>query len=701
LQKGAVKMRNTVRSAVRKSSILFFLLLFIFVITSNNITRTSAVNIEKKPTVNTTACITSTPLIASDQSKFPDVKVNLRLINFQNSPITGLVNSDLQVQENGSAPVFSKSINPGSDTGADFYFVIDSGNRTDPLIVKKTLGSFLEKMSDGNDSISIISDVDNSYTSLANNITSKDKLLEIIQSLPDQKSSHFYTLYEALDQTFKAIDKQASSCARPLFVVVISGDLSFDNPESRGYDFSSYFNKNYSKLFFIHPGLNINYQYKTFAENANGQYIDIPSYDQVSELTRLTDSIPTYRTTYDVIYRTNNGGSGNHLLQINYQGQAVAIDGPNTYSIQLEQPQISMSAQDSNIIRLANKKTEGGYIFDKDTTYVDVKIDWKGYPRGISSAKVLVDGSTPIDVNMEKISDSEYRFAWDMSSFDQRGDFVAKLQLQIFDELNEGIAERVTTGNTTIEISNKVPASLMTTWLLYGLYGLFAVLVVAFLIWRKKITASIVKGGKNIGQAIRKTFVGNRSNKPIASLQIIDGPNNMIGKDLPVFSEAVTLGRDPAKSDLIFFGPDSVTSVSGSHCKLQKLQSGWQIIAVSTSRSETYLDETPLPFLNPVSISEGQKVRMGYLGQQPVEFVFHIKETSSYSNLDPRKTKTDTAMPGGSVIKKQSFVPDISLASKKDANQNNLQETKLPPPPIPQIIDNSSPKDSSAFDEFR
>lgn len=694
-------MRNTVRSAVRKVSVLFFLLLFIFVMTSHNISHTSAVNVDKKPIVNTTACITGTPLIASDQSKFPDVKVNMRLINFQNSPITGLVNSDLQVQENGSTPVFSKTITQGVDTGADFVFVIDSGNRTDPLIVKKVLGSFFEKMSDGKDNISIISDVDNSYTSLANNITSKEKLVEIIESLPDQKSSHFFTLYKALDQTYKDIDKQASSCARPLFVIVISGDLSFENPESRGYDFSSYINKNYSKLFFIHPGQSINYQYKTFAENANGQYIDIPSYDQVSELNRLVESIPSYRTTYDVTYRTNNGGSGDHLLQINYQGQAVAIDGQNSYSIQLELPQITLAAQDSNIIRMANKTTEGGYIFDKDTTYIDVKIDWKGYPRNISSAKVLVDGSTPVDVNMEKISDSEYRFAWDMSSFDQRGSFEAKLQLQVLDELNEGMAERIFTGNTTIVISNKVPASLMTTWLLYGLYGLFAVMVVAFLIWRKKITASIVKGGKNIGQAIRKTFVGNRSNKPIASLQIIDGPNNMIGKELPVFSEAVTLGRDPAKSDLIFFGPDSVTSVSGSHCKLQKLQSGWQIVAVSTSRSETYLDEVPLPFLNPVSISEGQKVRMGYLGQQPVEFVFHIKETSSYSNLDPRKTKTDTALPGGSVIKKQSFVPNISLASNKEVSQNTLEETKLTPPPFQQIIDNSSPKDSSAFDEFR
>ena len=689
------------RTTLRKVSITLILLIVLFSLPNSNQYLVSAKNYQPKTTAPTTACFTGIPQIASDQTKFPDVKVNMRLINYQNSPITGVVNSDIQVIENGSLPVFSKSISTGTETGADFYFVIDSGNRTDPLVVKKILGTFLEKMADGKDSVTIISDVDNSYSELANNITSKDKLVEIITGMPDVKTTQFYTLYQALDQTFQSIDQKANSCSRPLFIVVISGNLSFENPESRGYDYTKYLNINYSKLFFIHPGQDINYQYKAFAENASGEYIDVPSYDQTAELDRLVETIPNYRATYDVVYRTNNGGSGNHQLQMNYKGQTVAIDGQNNYTIQLDTPQITLAAQDSNIIRLAHKKTENGYIFDKDNTFIDIKVDWKGYPREISSAKVIVDDGTPIDVNLEKINETDYRFAWDMSGFDQRGTFSAKVQLQIFDELNEGIAERMISGDTTVEIINRVPASLMTTWLLYGLYALFALMVVAFLIWRKRITASIVRGGKSVGAAIRKTFVGNRSNKPIASLQVIDGPANMIGKELPVFSESITMGRDPAKSDLVFYNPDSVTSVSGAHCKLQKLQSGWQITAISTSRSETYIDEEPLPFLNPVSIAEGQKVRMGYLGQQPVEFVFHIKETASSSSIDPRKTKTDTTPSGGAVIKRQAFVPDIPLVSIKDQSQAEIKETRLTPPPFQPIIDNSSPKDSSAFDEFR
>jgi len=376
------------------------------------------------------------------------------------------------------------------------------------------------------------------------------------------------------------------------------------------------------------------------------------------------------------------------------------IVGNNSYTIQLDTPTVTVAPQDTSILRIANKNTEGGYIFDKNTENIDLNIDWKGYPRKLTSAKMIVNNGTPIDVQLEKINDTQYRVAWDLSGFDQRGSFQAKINLQLNDELSEGIAERTFSGETTVQIVNRVPVSLMTTYLLYGLYALFGLMIIAFLIWRKKITASLVKGGKSVGEAIRKTIVGNRNSRknPIASLEIIDGPTNLIGKELPIYSESVNLGRDPAKSDMIFYGPESLTSVSGLHCKIQCLQGGWQITALSSSRSETFIDDEAMPFLSPVTISEGQKVRLGYLAQQPVEFIFHIKESISSAANDPRKTNTLGNESIG--LKKGSFVPNPEMFSNSQASSQTKQPGSIPPPVFPSKSD-ANKNDDDPFKDFR
>ena len=276
---------------------------------------------------NANACLTEIPQIASANTKFPDMLLNFRFIDSKLDPISGVLNTDLQIQENNSTPVYAKSITNGPSIGADYYFLIDSSNRTNPLVIKSVLESFQEIMLDGKDNITIINNLDSSYSYVARNISSKEKFSEAIQDLPDTKNPDFYTLYAALKQTIKEVDQNSVSCARPLFVVIIAGDVTFENPSMRGFDYSSEINKTLAELVFIHYGSTTNYQYKTFAENFRGQYIDVASVDQMSEVARLITKIRTFQTTYDVVYRTNNGGSGNHNVAITYKGQPVNIVG--------------------------------------------------------------------------------------------------------------------------------------------------------------------------------------------------------------------------------------------------------------------------------------------------------------------------------------------------------------------------------------
>lgn len=690
-------MHTLVTKKFRKP--FFGLLLFVFIFSLVIPQQIFADSPNQQTARNYTACIIGDPKTATEDTRFPDIKFDMRVINDLNVPISNVLNTDLQIQENSSTPVFSTSVIGGQAAGADFYFVFDAGNRTSPLVVKRVLNDFYNFMQDKIDSVTLISNKGNDFSYLAKNISSKDKFREIIDSIPDKKDPAFYTMYRSIEQLLKDVAPNRTSCDKSLFVVIIAGDTTFEGSNIMGFDYSDYLvNIDNGKLLFIHNGVTNNEVYKTFTESAQGTYIKVPSVDETADLTRLISSLEPYRKTYEVVYRTLDGGTGTHQLKLLYQGQELPIKGSSSYEITLEAPSLTLTPHDTILMRVAKKQTEAGYVFNTNNEIIDVKIDWKEYPREVTSARLIVDDGNPLDVQIEKVDSSLYRITWDFSEFDQKGEFQPNIKVQLFDELSEGIEGRVITGETSVKIINDVPVVVTTnTWLLYGLYILFGAMVITFLIWRKKITASIVKGGKSVGEAIRKTIVGNRNSRknPIAVLVIIDGPTNMIGKELPIYAESVNLGRDPSKSDLTFYGPESATSVSGQHCKLQRVGAGWQITALSSSHSETFVEEQPLPFLSPVVLGDGQKVRMGYLAQQPVEFVFHVKESESAFVTDPRKTnalKADARMP--------SFVPNPDFISNFQTPPAVKQDGGIQPPSFPPTQE-SDHKDGSIFDEFR
>ena len=272
--------------------VIYFASLFSLLVGVSSAMGSSTADVDNQQTLTSAnACLTEIPQVSSSLTKFPDILVNMRFIDSRLDPITGVINTDFQMQENNSSPVYAQSITEGAEIGSDYYFLIDSSNRTNPLVVKEVLNAFQEIMVDGKDNVTIIDNLNNSYSFLARNITSKEKFSEAIQSLPDLKNPDFYTLYSAMKQVIKEVDQNSISCARPLFVVVIAGDVTFENPSYRGFDYTNDVNKTFAELVFIHYGSSTNYQYKSFAENLRGQYIDVASVEQMSEVKRLVSTI--------------------------------------------------------------------------------------------------------------------------------------------------------------------------------------------------------------------------------------------------------------------------------------------------------------------------------------------------------------------------------------------------------------------------
>jgi len=178
-----------------------------------------------------------------------------------------------------------------------------------------------------------------------------------------------------------------------------------------------------------------------------------------------------------------------------------------------------------------------------------------------------------------------------------------------------------------------------------------AVLLFVVIVWRRD--RRVVQGVKNVAENIRKTIVGGgKREKPLASIRIKDGPDNAIGKKFNIYTERVKLGRDPQLTDMTFYKPTTKSSISGLHASIEKENGQWRIVALSASKSETFVDGVPIPFNQKYPLHDGQEVRLGYLAQQSVTFTFNTD-----ANDAPRK-----AMVGGNDSNNGIYQTDIGSA---------------------------------------
>ena len=118
--------------------------------------------------------------------------------------------------------------------------------------------------------------------------------------------------------------------------------------------------------------------------------------------------------------------------------------------------------------------------------------------------------------------------------------------------------------------------------------------------------------------------------KPLATLKVIEGPEEMVGREIRILFESVNLGRDPNRSDILFYGLAENSSVNGLHCRLDKMASGWFITALSKTGSETFVDDRPIPFNERFPVKCGNVIRMDYPSHKPV--ILEIMDMSLAEN---------------------------------------------------------------------
>jgi len=327
--------------------------------------------------------------------------------------------------------------------------------------------------------------------------------------------------------------------------------------------------------------------------------------------------------------------------------------------------------------RTAQQKIETGFVYDIDSQVVQFEVQWQdNKPRQLSAAELIVTTSAgPVVAStFNPGSTPLLEFNWDVRNFIQEGQNDATLQVRVIDEYGyEGISNPV-----QVRILNVIPVELtevmvvenpVTKYLVYGLLVVVVVLLILLLVFWRKLNAFMKSGA--IGQMVakvRKTIVGGARKNPLAVLVVIDGPQRLINKELKVFTESATLGRDPTQADFTFYS-DSNSSISGLHAKIERSNGQWRLVGISKSGNETFLDDQPISNFEPHIIRSGQRIRMGYDGQQPVELEFR-EASDSFSDVKQetgRKTKVgDQTVP--------SFTSDFDFDSSEATVKSEKKE---------------------------
>lgn len=657
------------RSLLHITMVIIIILSFIIQMSIEPISVVQAQNLDS----NSLICVASPP----NTTKFPDVSLEIRAIDAHYQTITGITSSSIQVFDNGTAGNITKLTSNTNGLGADIYFVIDQGNRTDQTIIRDALMRYGEKfMIDGKDRVTIITNRADSkranplvYLPMTNSLTD---FITAVNGLPTESDKEYRSAIGAFAEALNQLRGDTSGiCTRPRLIVAIIADEELTNTEASTIS---------DLAFKLRVPVNIAHvkrldQYKDSAiyqkitEATNGIYeqVDTTRKNEFTELDpNIFTSIQNSRLSYSLQYRSSEGTSGSHTVIVQWVGQDQSTSTNSTeYQVNLTAPTLTFSSpiEGSVIERAATQKTENGFLYDIDTQSVELLIDWSdGYPRNLISAELLMQTALGT-VTAASIAPSDLgrtAFDWDLREILTEGDNPITLQVRVIDEL--GLS--ATSQPVNLIIRNTIPSGLassladpLTRYILIGVGVLVLVLIILVIVYWKKVSKLASTGA--IGQMVdkvRKTILGGvKRGKPVAMLKVLDGPGNLIGKELPIYTENVKLGRDPAQSDFTFFESTNST-ISGLHARLEKIDGQWRLVAISKSGSETFLDDESIPMRQPVPIQNGQIIRLGYPAQQCVELEFQSSGFSENqgnpsSNNDnnqteekpkPRKTKTYT-----------------------------------------------------------
>lgn len=628
------------------------------------------------PSVQGQNAVTGCLVSAADASAFPQIALRFRATDLSNR-VVDLDASHVSVNESSLViPTVSSFNKVENGVGLNIYFVVDQGRNTDQEMARYVIRGFADQHMKDGDTVTLISSDDSQGDTHLTLIKtqSKNELASAVTQMP-LTVGYMRSALSATQTALAQIASENVGCRQYTAVVVLTGqDSSFKGIGDRESYIMSEASKLGTPVHFIHIGKN-NYfpdeeSYRQVASGAGGLYFKLQKsdkqtqdYDAISQ--QLFSSWEKERRLYLVEYRSASGKNGERSVDLLVDGQTNVLSS-SSYSVTLLDPEIE-------IVSPAEGSTVE-YSPDGDSAYpVQLTVTWgDGFPRYLVDAAVTVsfgDGDTEKETIVVGESSNEFRYDLPLSMVAGKGETPVLLEVNVTDELGRSGRDSSTFTLLPSGAGGIVKGDGMPTWAKVALTVIAVVVVfgVTFIVLRYNQIAIAASESENVGEFvgnIRRTMVGDQGDKSgPASIKIMDGPSDMIGKEISLSKSPVRLGRNSDISDISFYGVTVSSSVSGHHVDIYKNDDGlWCVKPVSSGG--TFIDNSQIAQGGVYPLQDKQVVRMGYPGQKCIVFQFFV---SSNKELSRKAIQTDIGEHAGDLPTKPAAVVSALQANGKRA----------------------------------
>ncbi|NIM94895.1 MAG: FHA domain-containing protein [Anaerolineales bacterium] len=601
---------------------------------------------------------------------FPDVQLNLRILDENGKAVNDISNLDLSLYED-DLPITDFDVNEYYDGPINLIFVVDLGQDSNytgfglehvrRAMTHSVIGGHFH---DGRDTVVLLGRVSDGQ--LAQTIVlfgpSQDggEFIDFVNSMSlnpsDGPSQGLQGVEDALGEMVD-MDSLGEASTSIIFITHVIDTL----PDAQATAFAERIaNTAREKLIPVYTfqtriGGDDSESLVTLAQETGGAYLRLlRDEDQRAELDLTYEEIASQRTYYALTYRSSNGSSEVRKIAIGPAG--ISAEGTTTialFGVDLLPPTLEIeSPEDDSMITVElTTDSDGVTSYSPDTLTITANLtEWPdGYPRYVQQAKLIAGGDVTSSVETEP-DDTQFTFTWNIEDLDSEGVTTTSFKVRVVDELGiEAESEPVSVHFEPLIIEeNFLEACLadpltppcMAAFLLPPLLLLTvaAAAVVALFIVLRSRSARVAPATPTTEDVPRHTVMApvrevEDRGEVLAKLKVLEGPISMRGVDLMIRDYTTILGRDPGKSNISFYH-EGDTSISGRHCTLQ-LYSGKFYLIDNHSMNGTLVNGTLIEPGQPYPLGDGDEIELGDLAVRGVKLKFTATEASKkHAGLD-------------------------------------------------------------------
>ncbi len=624
-----------------------------------------------------------------DKSDFPEVVVNFRAVDSENSVVNGLNGSSIEVFESGRL-IDDLTLAEVETTPFVLAIIIDNGRfgninqfstirpNLDKLVTQgifregidtvtlyKSNGTngepeqVLDYTNDGLDFRNAVKAINlDPGPGTAQTIATIQRVIDDFNGIDNASTSHLAILY--IGRSFEgSVQSRLTEQSDAVGQILLDSGIQFHA---------------------IHTESDLGEQMEMLAATTGGEYVPYLRGQETGTLfDAIYDEIDRQSLGYEMTFRSKLPDTNAREIEIS-AGDASAID---SYEVAVKPVKIAITSPvPDKVFRRNLTKTDDSIVGDLNIIPVEAKQqDWPdGYERNIVTAELLVDG-----LSVQKIENPDssiYQFTVDISDFNDTTTLPVVFRVE--DELglqsvspsinitidavevtsdevavasdatvaadgssaeNSAVSPETTDANSQSQVPTQIVVSPCAEFAFssgcfqtYMPWLMSAMLAIALIVlsyrYRSQVVSVVPAPIRQVARDVRKTILGGggfSGETPLAKIYVDMARQDLIGQSIDIFAQTTTFGRDPKLCDIQLYQEDTRSSVSSQHCTLQfdPLQEIF-LLTDDNSSAGTRVNDQRIAANDPIRLNDGDIIIMGDMFRQGAKLRFEQIEMTGF-----------------------------------------------------------------------